>query len=402
VSVQRQLAIVTGALIGVLLGLLILVGVRSDAGFSLNSLLSQLSPSSRGDGSGSNISNERRNAIVIATEAVSPAVVSVVSFRRASNVDTLPYGMTPMDQMLRAPGPRRGDALVAQAFGSGFILHGDGYILTSDHVIADAERVVVTLQDGQDLVTEVVGAAPDFDLAVLKIVGDVSGLPVAPLGNSKDLEIGEWAIAIGSPYGYLLEDTTPTVTVGVISGLNRNVKPQEDLATYYFDMIQTDAAIHAGNSGGPLVNSRGQVIGVNTFLLGGEQGSGLGFAVPIDRCRWVLEEILDWGYFRKPYYGMTGGFISAYLKASLNLSSETPSGFFVNGVYPLSPAAEAGIRPGDVIVAVNENTIPTQTQLTRQLYEARVGEEMKLRVFRNNSLIELRLTPAEDERSRGG
>jgi serine protease Do len=392
------MSIIAGVAVGASVGMAVLLTlILGGSGLwnsdSLGSAKFWRGRSSSTPGSG-RIDDERQNAIVLATQRVSPAVVSVVALRRAANFRH--RGELPPGIELLLPGPQRSDALEAYSYGSGFVLHEAGYVLTNEHVIRGADQLVVTLQDGQDLRAELVGKTSEYDLAVLKISGDVSGMPVAPFGSSEDLKIGEWAIAIGSPYGYLMEDTSPSVTVGVISALNRNVKPQRDLSTVYFDMIQTDAAIHPGNSGGPLVNSEGEVIGINTFLLGGEGGNGLGFAVPIDRCLWVMDEILRYGYFRKPYYGVAGLFVSSMVSRSLNLPANTPPGWLVTEVQPGSPADGAGVRVGDVIITVNAEGIGTQQALQRQLFSVRVGSEVRLGIWRDPERIDTRITPSED------
>jgi serine protease Do len=397
-STPQRISIVAGVAVGAAVGMVVLLmlilgGADSWHSDFLGKARFWGGRNSSGSVSG-RIEDERRNAIVSATQRVSPAVVSVVALRRAANFRR--RGELPPGFELLLPGPQRSDALEAYSYGSGFVLHEAGYVLTNEHVIRGADQLVVTLQDGQDLRAELVGQSKDHDLAVLKIAGSVSGMPVAPFGSSERLKIGEWAIAIGSPYGYLMEDTTPTVTVGVISALNRNVKPQSDLSTVYYDMIQTDAAIHPGNSGGPLVNSEGEVIGINTFLLGGEGGNGLGFAVPIDRCLWVMDEILRYGYFRKPYYGMSGVLVSALVARNLNLPANTPPGWLVTEVQQGSPADVAGVRPGDVIITVNAERTGTTQALLRQLHNARVGSEMLLGIWRDPERIDTRITPAED------
>jgi serine protease Do len=377
---------VVGALVGAVLGLgLLLALVLRDGRWFAASRFGSIDAA-------------RENAIVRATERVSPSVVGIAAFRRQGlslNPSVQEWFRPFMDRMPGLFGPRTSDALEAFSVGSGIIVHERGYILTNHHVVAGAEQIVVTLPSGEDLLAEVVGSSRVYDLTLLKLAGEVRGLPTAPLGQSEDLRIGEWAIAIGSPYGYLLADTSPTVTVGVISATKRDLKPDASGRANLFDMIQTDAAIHPGNSGGPLVNSRGEVIGINSFLIGGQGGTGLGFAVPIDRGKWVMEEILQFGRVRDPYFGMNGAFVSPALMRELRLPESTPRGYFVGQVDRDSPAEVAGIQIGDVITEVEGLNIRNSVEMERSLFSSRVGSDVHIKVWRNGRTFDAKLTPIE-------
>ena len=227
----------------------------------------------------------RRTAIVDASARVAPAVVSVRV--------TLP-----------TPRPSQWDLFTGnqpgtpQSFGTGFILRADGIVVTNQHVVANAQQVTVTLADGTDVEGRVLGEDPLTDIAVIKI--ERQGLPIVRVGRSSDLMIGEWSIALGNPYSYLLGNAEPTVTAGVISATGRNILPTGEQNGLYLDMIQTDAAINPGNSGGPLVNALGEVIGVNSSIFSNSGGSvGLGFAIPIERAVRVAEEIVRNGTVRR-------------------------------------------------------------------------------------------------------
>ena len=190
----------------------------------------------------------------------------------------------------------------SRGLGSGFIISQNGAILTNDHVVQGAERIMVMLPDGRDFEAELAGSDQLTDVAVLRIRGD--SLPVAPLGTSRGLVIGEWALAIGNPFGTLFSNSEPTVTAGVISATERHIIPEEDARVVYLGMIQTDASINPGNSGGPLVNSNGQVIGVNSSIFSRGGGSeGLGFAIPIDRALRVAEDLMNDGELRRAWIG---------------------------------------------------------------------------------------------------
>jgi serine protease Do len=221
----------------------------------------------------------------------------------------------------------------------------DGVVVTNAHVVAGATRVLVAMRDGKRLAARVVGVDETIDLAVLKV--DARGLPVAPLGSSDNLLIGEWAIAIGNPFGFVLGNSEPSVSAGVISATGRNLVGAAEGGGVYLDMIQTDAAINPGNSGGPLANADGEVIGVNSSIYTPTGGSvGLGFAIPINRARRVAEDLLAHGKVRRPWVGVTLGSPRAAQSALDIVSTEA----LVRAVTPGSPAARAGIEPGDVLV----------------------------------------------------
>ncbi|UCH85610.1 MAG: trypsin-like peptidase domain-containing protein, partial [Candidatus Latescibacterota bacterium] len=322
----RFLPYVFGGLLGVSMGLIILSGVV----FFKNSKSSQTADGGAtiaepaavvaGAGSGSSIDVSRRNAIVVATENTAPAVVSIASkFTRV--VRTNPFHSTTardwLRQFFRVPDTQMREY---SSLGSGVIIHEDGYILTNEHVVHNADVIEVRLSDGSKTEGYIVGDAPDYDLALLKIEGE--NLPYAPLGDSDDLLVGEWVIAIGQPFGQLLNDTQPTVTVGVISALHRDVKSGSGERVFK-DMIQTDAAINPGNSGGPLVDSRGRVIGINTFIFSTGSGGnlGMGFAIPVNRGKWVLDEIQRYGRVRDVWVGITVREVTPQFAAALELGS---------------------------------------------------------------------------------
>jgi serine protease Do len=335
------------------------------------------------------ISTSRENAIVRAAQSVSPAVVSINTVRSEPairrNMDLLEY-------MLR--GPRREAGL-----GSGFLVDHRGYVLTAQHVIAGSQELYITLADGQRFAAEVVGQSMQFDLAVIKIQGEVRNLPIVPFGDSDSLQNGEWVLAIGSPFGYLVENSQPSVTVGVVSALHRDVRPQSGQRTYY-DMIQTDAAINPGNSGGPLVNAAGEVVGINTSVIANASGgwTGLGFAVPIDRGRWVMEEILEHGRVRPYTFGLEGYFLTDEYKDRLYPGQDPPLGWTVETVILDSPADKAGILPRDVITHINGDSLADKRERGRSLYEVRVGDEMTFRVWREGKSFDAHVIPAESER----
>jgi len=231
-----------------------------------------------------------------------------------------------------------------------------------------------------------VGVDEVTDLALLRMRGEVGSLPVAPLGTSSDLVIGEWAVAIGNPFGFLLSNAEPTVTAGVISGLRRNIIPTGERSSgYYLDMIQTDASINPGNSGGPLVNALGQVVGVNSSIISETGGNvGLGFAIPIDRARRIADQLLADGYVRRVWLGV-------------EVRPAEPNRFgrsnrvAVASVAPGSPAAEAGLRGGEIIEAAAGRAVHTPLDWEARVLDLRVGESLDLSVLAGTRRVSVRL-----------
>ncbi|MDX2192982.1 MAG: trypsin-like peptidase domain-containing protein [Gemmatimonadales bacterium] len=276
----------------------------------------------------------RRTAIVTAARRVGPSVVSITVTSRQQVQVASPFDFFFM--------PQTREQLV-QGSGTGFVLRGDGTVLTNQHVVNGAEKIVVTLPDGTDAPAELLGEDAVTDIAVIRV--QAKGLQPAPIGRSTDLAIGEWVMALGNPYAYVLGNTEPSVTVGVISALNRNILPSRDQPGLYLDMLQTDAAINPGNSGGPLANADGEVIGVNSSILSNTgQSVGLGFAIPIERAVRVAEEIIRQGTVRRAWTGLD-------VEGPEGMGNwKTQGGVKVTAVAPGGPAARAGLSRGDVLV----------------------------------------------------
>jgi len=319
------------------------------------------------DDTGDVLRASRGNAIVRATEIASPAVVSV-TVRQQQQVRN-PYldswerlGLIPHREYYRD----------VRSMGSGIIVSSDGLVVTNSHVVQGAVEIIVTLTDGRQFQAVLVDDIDRYDLAVLRIQG--RNLPVAHLADSDDLRIGEWAIAIGSPFGYLLADTQPSVTVGVISAVNRDIKQNEGERTY-LGMIQTDAAINPGNSGGPLVNTEGEVVGINTFIFSESGGSvGIGFAVPSNRVRTVLDEISRYGHYRDINLGLALGRISPLAVRQLGLTD--PVGLIVTNVDEGGPAWQAGLRRLDVLRELGGQRVSSFSQVLRLVFDANVGDRL--------------------------
>jgi len=311
----------------------------------------------------------RRTAIVRAAERAAPAVVSVNVTRRQT---VQPRSLW---ESFFVP---RGYERVVQGLGSGFIYDASGLILTNEHVVRGAQEIVVTLADGRDFAAELVGTDDVNDLAVLRI-GEPGPdpLPTVDLGTSSDLMIGEWVVAIGNPFGYLLSNPEPTVTAGVVSALGRNIIPSgQDESGYYLDMIQTDASINPGNSGGPLVNARGEVVGVNSSILSRTGGSeGLGFAIPIDRARRVAADLARDGMVRRAWLGVE------VEPAEANRFGRSRSVQVARVAKP-SPGSEAGLRVGSVIRSVDGEPVRTPLDWEAAVLQARPGEPLVVRTDR--------------------
>lgn len=272
----------------------------------------------------------------------------------------------------------------AQGVGTGVIVDSRGYILTNSHVIDDgnAESVSVLLSTGETLPSQVLWNDPALDLAVVKV--ERTNLPVAELGDSDSLTIGETAIAIGNPLGLTFERS---VTAGIISGLNRSI-PISNTETID-SLIQTDASINPGNSGGPLLNARGRVIGINTAKI--QSGEGLGFAIPINIAKPIVDEFIEKGEFSKAYMGIQGIDVTEF-ERGYGEETGLDAGVFVYQVFPDSPADQAGMLGGDIIVKVGDQDISTMRHLIRVLYAYRPGDTETVRIVRNGEPIDMEIT----------
>jgi serine protease Do len=255
-------------------------------------------------------------------------------------------------------------------------------------VVHGADRLVVTLPDGRQLEGKLLGFDVTTDLALVKITG--KDLPFATLGNSDNLVIGEWAVAIGNPFAYLLEDTQPTVTAGVISAMRRSIKPERGQVQVYKDMIQTDAAINPGNSGGALVNADGEVIGINTFIFSSSGGSeGIGFAIPINTAKAVVKDLLQFGEVKRVHLGVQVQGITPLLAESLGLSNT--EGVVISEVEVGGLADRKGIQPGDVVKSINGRKIKTVSDWNRAVTDIKEGARLDLTVERGGRQLSVKL-----------
>jgi len=330
----------------------------------------------------------RQTAITRAAALAQPAVVGINVTQLKRIRERSPYSI--QDPLWRALFPElfreRVYELQVESLGSGFIISPDGYILTNEHVIEDAAKIVVTLPGGKRFNAKIVGTDRVSDIALLKIEGD--NFPYIKLGRSSDLIIGEWVLALGNPFGLFEINDQPTVTVGIISAVHRDWGKTESNRVY-LDMIQTDAAINHGNSGGPLVNALGEVIGMNTFIYTGSQYEegfvGIGFAIPIDRIKDVVNQILKKGGVDRDYwFGFTVQDLNRYIARALGLNIE--EGAIVNRVFRGSSADKAGLLPEDVIISVNGKPIHSANELQEVLdnMDLKVGDKLTFEIIRDN------------------
>ena len=279
-----------------------------------------------------------------------------------------------------------------RAQGSGVVIDNSGLVLTNAHVVERVDDVMITFQNGEEVDGKVVGTDEVTDLALVK-VNQFSGLQSAKLGNSEEIQVGDWAIALGTPYG--LEST---VTLGIVSSLHRDINSL-GFSDKRLDLIQTDAAINPGNSGGPLINANGEVIGINTLVRSGP-GAGLGFAIPINLASRVSEQLLTKGEVVHPYLGAQLVLLNERIAKEHNKDPNAiiflpeRSGALVQSVVPQSPAEEGGLRRGDLVINAQGNAINDPSSLLKQVENADIGIPFKLGVLRNNKEINLSIKPA--------
>ena len=272
---------------------------------------------------------------------------------------------------------------IREGVGTGFIVDSDGYILTNSHVISDgeAETIIVQLSDGRELSGKVLWNDTILDLAMVKI--EASGLTAVELGDSDEVNIGAYAVAIGNPLGMAFERS---VTQGVISGLDRTISVSENGQEMTMEgLMQTDASINSGNSGGPLLNSEGEVVGINSAKAASAEG--LGFAIPINTAKPIIEEVMETGTFEKAFIGISGVNTERYLQYYPNDKLGTETGVYISEVYSGSPADLAGLKAGDVITAIEKEEIKTMEQLTRALFGYKPGEQIELTIYRQGKVL---------------
>jgi serine protease Do len=333
------------------------------------------------------VSGQRRNAITRAVALASPAVVGInvteVREYQYQNPFSQFFGDDPFFRQFFGNRTYRQEI---KGLGSGFLISPDGYILTNDHVAGNAKEITVTLTNKEKYKAELIGTDAVSDIALLKIVG--KDFPYLRLGNSDDVLIGEWAIAMGNPFGLFDISDKPTVTVGVVSATGMNLSAEGGRS--YRGMIQTDAAINQGNSGGPLLNSLGEVIGVNSVIFTPNQGNiGLGFAIPINRVKNVVTELKRSGKVERGWTGMETQSVDVRVARYFGL--DKAEGVIISDIKRNSPAAHDGFKPGDIIIEVNGEPIKNDDDLSAILNEAKAGDKLKIKILRDKRTINLDL-----------
>lgn len=325
------------------------------------------------------------NPVPSVSQSVSASVVGITNLVKANRVQSLnPFGDS---------GPNWGDELdekleKEQSSGSGIIISQDGYILTNYHVIEGSDSIMVTLSGGEEVKAKIVGVDSTTDLALLKI--DKTGLTAATLGDSSDVQVGELAIVVGNPLG---EELSGTVTVGVISAKNRTLNVENTV----LNLIQTDAAVNPGNSGGPLLNSKGEVIGILTAkrIYAGvtEDGhtiyaEGISFAIPIDDAKPIIEALKETGYVSRPGLGITVSEVDSSTAKTYGISE----GLYISSVIEGSPAEEAGLKKGDVITKIGDKDVATAEELTNIISDAEIGQKIELAIVRSRETTTVEAT----------
>lgn len=315
----------------------------------------------------------------------SPAVVNISTTRTVEGREGFPHFFRPEQQGRQTPleefferffgqqQPRR--QFQRQSLGSGFILDEKGFIVTNNHVIENADEIKVTLKSGEDYDAEVIGTDPSTDIALIKIDPDTD-LPVLDLGDSETLEIGQWVLAIGNPFGL-----SHTVTAGIVSAKGRVIG-----AGAYDDFIQTDASINPGNSGGPLIDMNGRVVGINTAIVAG--GDGIGFAIPVSMAERIIEQLKEAGEVTRGWLGVG----IQELGPDLQEYYDVPEGVLITEVFPGDPADKAGIEKGDIITAVNGQTVNSPRELSKRIADIAPGSDVELRIVRDGREKEVTAT----------
>jgi len=309
-------------------------------------------------------------------QKVIPSVVNIASVKTVA-VEQSPYFANPFFGDLFGNIPHE---QVQKALGSGVIVSSDGYIITNDHVVAGADKVEVRLADNRVMTARIIGTDPKSDVAVVKI--DATGLPAIPIGDSSKLRIGSFVLAVGNPFGL-----GQTVTMGIVSALGRSGLGITD----YENFIQTDAAINPGNSGGALVNMHGELVGINTAILSRSGGNvGIGFAIPVDLAMAVKNSLVRYGKVVRGWLGVTAQDMDPKIAKSLGLAM--PKGILVADVAKGSPAAQAGIQRGDVILSVNGKPVESPTSLRFAVSELHPGSQIKMTIFRSGKEYSIPVT----------
>jgi serine protease Do len=333
---------------------------------------------------------QRRTEIVDAAERVAPAIVSVGASRTGYLVN--PYADY-FQRHLVYPYTEKIPYL-----GSGVIVTPDGLVVTNYHVVQKAEDLFVTLMDGSELKATLLDADPMVDIAILKVEG--TKLPTAPLGNSDDIMVGEWALAMGNPFGNLIGDPKPTVTLGVVSATRRSFRSGGDTARVYNDMIQTDAAINPGNSGGALINSAGELMGINTFIMSRSGGSeGIGFSIPVNRVKQLVDEVTRYKRIRNRLVDFSVQTLNERIGKLIGTGAK--KGVVISEMLKSGPAQKAGLRVGDVITSVDGRPVSEAPDFDAYVWTQPVGTRVKCKLDRSGLplTLEYEITEPAEKRA---
>ena len=341
------------------------------------------------------IAVSRQNSITRAVFKISPTVVgiNVIAVQQVQYRD--PFSQYFDDPFFKQFFGDRTFKQEVKGLGSGFIISADGYIVTNDHVAGNATDITVTLVGGKQMKAKLIGTDPTSDVCLLKVDG--TRLPSVNMGNSDDVMIGEWAIAFGNPFGLFEINDKPTVTVGVVSSTGMKLGQLEN--RFYRDMIETDAAINGGNSGGPLVNSAGDVIGMNTLIYTGGQSNtyiGYGFAIPINKIKKIVAELKQKG---KVSRDLTAGFDwqAVDVRIARYLGLQKPEGIIVIDIKANGPAVKAGIRVGDVVLEANGEKVKSGDDILSMMMDMSPGDAITLKIYRERKSFETKLVLEKTE-----
>jgi len=340
------------------------------------------------------VHNSRQNAITTAVAKVSPAIVGINVTQVRRVVQKSPFSID--DPIWRSIFPELfRDRIYEQkikSLGSGFLITQDGYLITNEHVVENATEILITMTSGEHYKAEIIGVDRLTDIALLKVEG--KNHPFLELGDSDHLIVGEWVIALGNPFGLFELNDKPTVTVGVISAVDRDWG-QTESKRLYMDMIQTDAAINHGNSGGPLVNSLGQAIGMNTFIYTGSRYQegfvGIGFAIPINRIKEIVEELHKSGSIDRNYWLgiLDGQDLNPYIVKALDLTIK--EGMIITSIEKNSPAYKAGLREEDVVIGINDQEVKGREEFIEAIssMDLRIGDTLNFAIVRQDKKLNL-------------
>ncbi|MEI7634854.1 MAG: trypsin-like peptidase domain-containing protein [bacterium] len=355
---------------------------RVSHGLGVPAVVSQASAAAANAPQGSAMA--RRTEIVDAAERVSPAVVSIGASRTS-------YVFSPVQDFFSnftiSPYKEKIPYL-----GSGVIIDPDGLVITNDHVVRGASEIFVTMMDGRELSAMPIDSDEFLDVALLKV--NEKNLPAVKMGNSDELMVGEWVLAMGNPFGNVISDPRPTVTVGVVSALGRSFRADGAAQRIYQNMIQTDAAINPGNSGGPLINASGELVGINTFIVSRSGGSeGVGFAIPVNHVKIVADEIIKHGRFRSRMVDFH--VLNVNGRMARMVGSQAASGAIVADIARAGPAERAGLRVGDIVVSVNGCAIKNVKDFASQFWTQQVGSTVRCEVDRGGKKLTIDYTITE-------